>query len=486
MYEFTTQLSTIAAISAAFIAIIGGLIANKVISLTAEKETAKQRCKQIDKELESIDAKITALFQWLDTSDAIDFVDSHIDELLQLKPLAEVYDKTNETSLSFEFLLPYWEQALVAIKKYMESLEAVKKGDLSSCDDFKKGLNEFQKSICQKVRPSYENGLILVKDLLAVRLVSNETEIYNEKCTELEKLLDEQTRLVNEEIFLSPKTNLVVDSKTKRGLAVFLSTTLLNVIMPIIFMIFNPTSSNGWYYTEIIVSVVLFVIGLSAMCWYIYYLFPKNGELQMEKKVKTKKEAKLSIGKNVAWVIMTSALIIAMFLFIDYFNLPSLIGVNTSSLNLDFWSLFISNVVVIALFLITFILFDKRKLSKEKMADYSGTVLLLDTYRECESYLNILNNVVVDKDDIIGANTKEMISTEPFANYNKVFELFSNGHIPLERYNAYAEIKRTYESFVFVCSVPNGISHKDKLYNEVTQQIISEKEKLELYRESLK
>ena len=52
MYELTTVLTTIAACSASIVAILGGLIASKLITLNTERDEVNARITELDEEID--------------------------------------------------------------------------------------------------------------------------------------------------------------------------------------------------------------------------------------------------------------------------------------------------------------------------------------------------------------------------------------------------------------------------------------------------
>ena len=104
-------------------------------------------------------------------------------------------------------------------------------------------------------------------------------------------------------------------------------------------------------------------------------------------------------NKGIGVMIAVGLLVVVTLicLVLDYYDVPSMLGINTNVFNLDFWSIFLGNGIVITLFIVTFFLFDKKNLQKEKLADYAGVVLLLDTYLECESFIKIIQGVLARK-----------------------------------------------------------------------------------------
>ena len=174
----------------------------------------------------------------------------------------------------------------------------------------------------------------------------------------------------------------------------------------------------------------------------------------------------------------------------DILNLPSKLGFNTSIINLDFWSILLGNGIVISLFIITFTLFDKKNLEKEKLADYAGAVLLLDTYRQIESFLTILQglfDIPTEKQTPFSAKQIEFIDEGPFKNNDKIFDFLSEGHILRDHYEGYVSIKQNYEALVF-CMLREGNFEniQKKLLETLNEQIANEKAKLEKHRSEIK
>ncbi len=118
-------------------------------------------------------------------------------------------------------------------------------------------------------------------------------------------------------------------------------------------------------------------------------------------KVKDAEKKFKRILKKYKVIIITFALFVLIGIIsfvLDYFNIPYRLGFSFVFLNLDFWSIFLSNGIVVALFITTFTLFDKRTLEKDRLATYAGYLLLLDTYRWCELFLEVLNKDIASND----------------------------------------------------------------------------------------
>lgn len=279
-YDLSNVLTTMASCSATFVAIIGGLIANKAISDSSEKESIRNQLKQIDAEINLNDTRIDELSCWLNEYDAKDYVDDHLCDLLQLKPLEDIYDNSNKNDPKFENLKPYWERAIAAIKLYQQTDEQEPRNtDKIPCDVAEK-LDTFQYHICRKYRTEIENGA--ANPFFHIALLDGEWRVYKAKqrsnvIDELEQTVQMKTVLIAKEELLEQRYNAIcLDRDIKKGIWTFTIISAVNIILPVIFMWFNPTASWVWYLMESGITYILFIIGVIVMIRYICSLFPRK------------------------------------------------------------------------------------------------------------------------------------------------------------------------------------------------------------------
>lgn len=178
-------------------------------------------------------------------------------------------------------------------------------------------------------------------------------------------------------------------------------------------------------------------------------------------------------------------IILIVTIFLDYNNIVTNMGINVNNFNLDFWDIFLSNGIVVLLAIITYFLFDKRKLEKEKMANYAALSLLIDTYNKCDVFLDIITIMVEAykseqiKDECFSSKQIDFIMNEAFTNDDKIFECLKNGYIQFDRYENYTKIKLSYESLVY-CQVKMGLLKiNDVVLNNLKNEVDIEKKALE-------
>ena len=68
-----------------------------------------------------------------------------------------------------------------------------------------------------------------------------------------------------------------------------------------------------------------------------------------------------------------------LIIIVDYFNIPSIVGFKMSYINPDLFSALINALVVIGLYIITYVVIDKRQLRKDDNAKLTANVLMLSS-----------------------------------------------------------------------------------------------------------
>ena len=121
-YDLTSLLTTISSASASFIAILGGLVASKLLTISSERDAVLTKISELDKEISVKETQKSTLQKENNDSDALDFIESNIADLIQGKSLDLVFEKSTEKSLSIESLQPYWETAIAISKRIQHSM----------------------------------------------------------------------------------------------------------------------------------------------------------------------------------------------------------------------------------------------------------------------------------------------------------------------------------------------------------------------------
>ena len=162
--------------------------------------------------------------------------------------------------------------------------------------------------------------------------------------------------------------------------------------------------------------------------------------------------------------------VLASCFLLDYWNVPSLLGIKVKAINLDIWSILISNAVVISIFIMTYMLYDRRNLEKDRLARYAGRALLLSEYYNCNSKLELIDkflDFLLEKRES-GIQISSFIDTS-FNEREKVYESLANGSIDITRYDNYHDIQSRYDLMIQMLD-----SQDFPILNEIIQSLFVE------------
>lgn len=198
--------------------------------------------------------------------------------------------------------------------------------------------------------------------------------------------------------------------------------------------------------------------------------------------------------KKINSIIMLIIVLLAIYLFIDYVNLPSLIGIRTDNINIDIFGILFDTAVVLILYVISFYYIDNKQNEKDANAKAVGDILIEKTYQECLENLKLLDNKEIIKEYIIPkvdgdrpASENKVISNLqelPFASYDIVLDLATNGYIEKDKIESYMNIKKEYQYLInvkitFFDLIEPKTGEQMVMYNDIQSRDTSLKMKLE-------
>lgn len=185
-------------------------------------------------------------------------------------------------------------------------------------------------------------------------------------------------------------------------------------------------------------------------------------------------------------IIIGFSILIIIFIFLDYINILSIFNLKAENLNFDFLNILINSTMVIILYIITYFLIDKENIKKNNTQKDILDSLLIKTYKECLTYINILDyetisRYVVPKIDFNTPGESEIsknIKNNTFSNHNDILELFKTGILPVEKFNSYIDIKNSYFTYItfvitFFDAPDKTIDLKNNLINKINEEINS-------------
>lgn len=156
--------------------------------------------------------------------------------------------------------------------------------------------------------------------------------------------------------------------------------------------------------------------------------------------------------------IIVLLIICIIIIILDYENVPTLLGLNISNINWNFWN----TISVIIIFIVTYILLNTREIEiqereiiREKNKQDISLLILINCYEECKKYINMISEEIVNKYIIpkIDFNAEKSIiitniQNAPFDNDNVVIDLGKDGQLSKEQVSNYFVIKDKFKQYI--------------------------------------
>lgn len=163
------------------------------------------------------------------------------------------------------------------------------------------------------------------------------------------------------------------------------------------------------------------------------------------------------MDKNTKKYILIFIIITLVYLIMDYINVPTLLNIHIDNINTNLLDIVINSIIVITLYLITYLILDKRtvQVSKNKIEIYKQ--ILINIYKECIDTINlfsqpkILNNIIKDLDfdaPMIENKKFSKLIVSPFDNKDIIFDLAKSGEIDVETFQKFLTIQTEYRKYI--------------------------------------
>lgn len=195
----------------------------------------------------------------------------------------------------------------------------------------------------------------------------------------------------------------------------------------------------------------------------------------MKKNFKRTTSPTLNFVCSIALIIIISATLVV----VDYFNLPSVLGLKMYSLNWEFLAIILNAIVIILLYIVTYFALDKKSIDREKNKNEIAIMLINKTYEDVKKQSNMMTIDTVRKYILpkIDFNSVENtvisnITALPFINENLILELAKEGHISKNVLEDYFSVKESYS--VYINSIVTFFDASDlyiPMKNELDQTI---------------
>ena len=163
------------------------------------------------------------------------------------------------------------------------------------------------------------------------------------------------------------------------------------------------------------------------------------------------------MDKNTKKYILIFIIFTLVYLIIDYLNLPTLFNIYIDNINSNLLDVFINSIIVIILYLITYLTIDKRTIEKSKNKKDIYKQILINMYSECIQTLNlihdenILNKIIKQVDGnapIIENKIVNNLMKLPFENKDTILDFAKSGEIDVNTFQRFLNIQSDYRKYI--------------------------------------
>lgn len=165
---------------------------------------------------------------------------------------------------------------------------------------------------------------------------------------------------------------------------------------------------------------------------------------------------------------------------VDYFNIPSLLGMKLSRLNTGLLSIASGSIIALLVFALTYYLVDQRNIKRQRNQRSIALLLLRQTYEDCKKQvawlvdLETLMALVKKTDFNASYNPNSPVgkySEMPFKNESVILQFAADGLLSSSELKEYFKIKNMYQQHVNLSVV--FFDHLEKV-SPNTKTIINE------------
>lgn len=297
-YDLSPLLTTIAGASASIVAIIGGFIASKLISISGDRQAVLAKISEVEQQQSLKQSELSKLQKEANEGDALDFIASNLSSLIQRKDLEAVYRKDLQYDISYETLRPYWNRALVLVgelantaTKMGDNLE-LNENDLPKSFAEKYSQDDFAYTVCKKVmrhiikQNTKKNPYGLNIDLDEMTVSSPIRSAIDE--SKLKSLQSDVAWLsLQRQQLLDEKTRLAKPKGMTMGLIVFAVFTIICIIVPLSLYPSKVYSCREFSCCKLII-ITVFTLALGMVFGYLIHLLRwDNGRKESPEPPKT-------------------------------------------------------------------------------------------------------------------------------------------------------------------------------------------------------
>lgn len=196
--------------------------------------------------------------------------------------------------------------------------------------------------------------------------------------------------------------------------------------------------------------------------------------------------------KHIFTIILISLVFIFLYFALDILNFPSGMGIYNGKVNWDIASIVVGNFVVICLYLITFCLFDSRRIKINYNQRAVALLLLEKTYDQCIEFASLFERPDICEKAFAKCNFSKVIHEDnqmtyylehPFGFHERIVEFACSGIISQNEFSDYIEVRDLFKNYIITKSIlweqdESSIHTSKKLFqilNSAKSSLIKEK-----------
>ncbi len=276
-FEPSTLYTTVAQCSATIVAILGGFIASKLITIGSDREEIKSKIKELEIQIDFKDNEIKNLLHEKEVENANYFIKRHINNLIEDSSIDDIYSCQEDYYIEIDALRPYWSHALGLIEKISVAMheENVEFNEDNVPMSLEKSLTPDDFEIVQRIikklnkknrSSSYPFNVMPDIDYDAISDSMSNANVYYQRRNNKIDDLDMELKFLNKQ----KKEAVLAKSYFKKpigmiaGIVILSTFSIFGILLPLIVLMLNMNK----VYVYVIV-LIMFAVGLGSVVWYL-------------------------------------------------------------------------------------------------------------------------------------------------------------------------------------------------------------------------
>ena len=185
-------------------------------------------------------------------------------------------------------------------------------------------------------------------------------------------------------------------------------------------------------------------------------------------------------------IVAVTVILLISYLIIDYFNIPTALGIDISRINIDLLGNVINVVIAIFVFVSGYCLIDRWNVKKVNNQKAIAESILHSIYKNCLLYVEYLDQPQIVKTLIeqtdFDKRYHELNDPSPHMRYAQIpfmsepslLSYFQEGILDRENFDAYQNIKQAFKSYVCFRVIFNNAPEQYQIMRKKVIQLLNE------------